>query len=108
MRFVFILSGFTGFLLVALTGFLADRAPDAVLRDAALGCLIAALLGRWFWRNLQNAVAQTAALRRATAEAAAEAEAAKTRPETRPGAAGASLTPASLSRPSPATAGAAR
>ena len=108
MRFVFIFSGFTGFLLVALTGFLAERAPDVVLRDAALGCLIAALLGRWFWRVLQNAVAQTAALRRAAAEAAAEAETAKARPDQRLGPAGPSPGAAALSRPASATATAAR
>ena len=108
MRFIFIISGFTGFALVALTGFLAERAPDVVLRDAALGCLIAALLGRWFWRVVQNAVAQTAALRRVAADAAAEAEAAKARPEPRAGSAAPSLPSASVARPSPATAAAVR
>lgn len=75
MRFIFIISGFAGFVLVALAGASAERAPELVLRDAALGCLFAAMLGRWFWRVVQNAVAQTAAARRAAAEAAAHAEA---------------------------------
>jgi hypothetical protein len=119
MRFVFIASGFVGFTLVALAGFSADRAADLILRDAAIGCVAGALIGRWFWTVVQNAVAQTAAERRKAAEAAAEAEAeaakaqraGKTKMDTRvPGASGspvpAPAPPATAGSRSPAPAGA--
>lgn len=73
MRFVFLACGFLGFALVAIGGFTADRAADLVLRDAALGCLAAALLGRWFWTVLVRALEQTVAARRAAEIAASEA-----------------------------------
>ena len=69
MRFAFLLSGAFGFLLVLAVGLASDRALDLVLRDAALGCLATAWLGRWFWRRLDHAFALTLAARRASAEA---------------------------------------
>lgn len=75
MRFAFLVSGVAGFLLVAVTGLSAGRALDLVLRDAALACLAAALVGRWFWRGLDRAFAQVLAARRAEAEAAEAAPA---------------------------------
>lgn len=77
MRFVVLTSGFLGFALVTLAGLSADRAFDVVLRDAAVGTIAAGMLGRWFWRVLQNAAVATASQRRAEAERAAAAEAAK-------------------------------
>ncbi len=100
MRFVFLTFGFLGFALVALAGFSAHRAPDLVLRDAAIGCVVAALLGRWFWRVLQNAAIQTANARRAAAEAAAEAEAAQNRKDVRTAAVAAANAAAATPRPS--------
>ena len=52
MKALFLAGGFAGFALCALAGFLAGRAPDLILRDAAIGCLAGALLVRWFWRVL--------------------------------------------------------
>jgi hypothetical protein len=52
MRFVFLCGGILGFVLAALTGWLADRAPDRILLDAALGCLVGAGLFRWLWTVL--------------------------------------------------------
>lgn len=95
MRFVFLMFGGAGFLLVALAGWSASRTPELVLRDAAVGCLVAAVVGRWFWSVLQHAVAQTAAARRAVADAAAaaEAEANKGKADARLASAQAALSP---------------
>ena len=73
MKFVFLAGGFAGFLLTLLTGFLAGRAPDLVLRDAAFGCLAGALLFRWFWSVFVKALTEAVAVKRAAAEAAAAA-----------------------------------
>lgn len=83
MKFAFQVGGCAGFLVVAATGYLADRAMDLVLRDAAIGCLIGALLFRWFWTVLVKAFDQTLyAKRLAEAEAAAHAAAEKATPVT--------------------------
>lgn len=77
MKFAFLAFGALGFAIVAVAGMSAGRAPDLVLRDAALGCLVMAIAGRRFWRVLDRAFAETIAARRATAEAeAAQAAAA--------------------------------
>ena len=80
MKFVFLAGGFAGFFLTLLTGFLAGRAPDLVLRDAALGCLAGALLFRWFWSVFVKALTEAVALKRAAAEAAAAAAEAASAP----------------------------
>ena len=80
MKFVFLAGGFAGFLLTLLTGFLAGRAPDLVLRDSALGCLVGALLFRWFWSVFVKALTEAVALKRAAAEAAAAAAEAASAP----------------------------
>ncbi len=49
MKFAFLSGGFLGFALVTVAGFTAGRSADLVLRDAALACLIGALVLRWFW-----------------------------------------------------------
>lgn len=74
MRYVFLFSGACGFLLVAAVGFSAERSFDLVLRDAAIGCLVSALVGRWFWSVMDSAFAATVAVRRAAAEAEAATE----------------------------------
>jgi hypothetical protein len=75
MKTLFLAGGFAGFALCALAGFLAGRAPDAILRDSAIGCLAGALLVRWFWRVLQHGFHETLrARRRASQEAAAAAQ----------------------------------
>jgi hypothetical protein len=76
MRSIFLLGGFIGFSLVAVTGWLSDRSVDLVLRDAALGALGCAFLLRWFWGTWINAIVHTVKLKREAAAAAAEAEAA--------------------------------
>lgn len=86
MKFAFLAGGFAGFALAALAGFSADRDADLILRDAAIGCLIGAVLFRWFWSMMLKALFETATARRAAAAnlsnaaaAAPEAETAKTK-----------------------------
>ena len=73
MKFIFLAGGFAGFFLTMLTGFIAGRAPDLVLRDAAIGCLAGALLFRWFWSVFVQALTEAVVARRAATEAAAAA-----------------------------------
>jgi len=69
MKSIFLAGGFAGFLLVALCGFFARRAPDRVLLDSAVGCLIGALLFRWFWTILVRGIRETILIRHAAATA---------------------------------------
>jgi hypothetical protein len=78
MKSLFLAGGFAGFALSSLAGFLAGRAPDLILRDAAIGCLIGALLVRWFWGVLLRGFHETLVARRHAAEAAAAQESART------------------------------
>jgi len=94
MRFAFLCFGAVGFALVAITGYSADRPIDLVLRDAAVACLVTALVGRWFWRVLDSAFAETVAARRAAAAAAAEAEEAAAKASPAPSALSAKSMPA--------------
>jgi divalent metal cation (Fe/Co/Zn/Cd) transporter len=76
MKFAFLAGGFLGFALVALAGFTAGRSADLVLRDAALACLVGALVLRWFWSVVIRAFADAMEQRRRDAAAAHEAQAA--------------------------------
>lgn len=80
MKFVILVFGALGFAVVAIAGFSAGRQPDLILRDAALGCLVTAMAGRWFWCVLDSAFTETVVARRACAAEAAAAEAAKPTP----------------------------
>ena len=71
MKFVFLAGGVAGFLLAAIAGFLADRAADRIFLDAALGCLVGALLFRWFWTVLVRGIRETILIRHAASTAAA-------------------------------------
>jgi len=70
MKFVFLAGGLAGFLLAAAAGFWADRAPDRIFFDAALGCLFGALLFRWFWTVLVRGIRETILIRHAATLAA--------------------------------------
>ncbi len=72
MKFVFLAGGLAGFLLAAATGLLADRAPDRVLFDAAVGALVGGLLFRWFWTVLVRGIRETILQRHAAATATAK------------------------------------
>ena len=76
MKFAFLSGGFTGFALVTFVGLTAGRAPDLVLRDAALACFAGALLFRWFWSVVVKSFSEAVALKRAAAQAEEDAQAA--------------------------------
>ncbi|HEY0967442.1 MAG TPA: hypothetical protein VGD88_08640 [Opitutaceae bacterium] len=75
MKFVFLAGGSAGFALGAGTAFWAGREPDRILLDGAVGCLVGALLFRWFWTVLVHGIRETIVTRHAAAVAAAEAAA---------------------------------
>jgi len=60
MKLVFLIGGLIGFALVLVAGFSAERAPERVLRDAAIGCFAGAVLLRWLWSVLVQGLAQAA------------------------------------------------
>jgi len=49
MKFVFLSGGLFGFSVGLITSWLLDHAPDRVFLDASVGCLVGAVLFRWFW-----------------------------------------------------------
>ncbi len=73
MKFVFLLGGIAGFLCAALAGYAADRTADRIFFDASIGCLVGALLFRWFWTVLVRGIRETILARHAAATAAAAA-----------------------------------
>lgn len=77
MKFIFLLGGAAGFSLVAAVGCVAGHAADRVLFDAAAGCLVGALLFRWFWTVVVRAIRETVLHRREQAAAASAPTAAK-------------------------------
>ncbi len=79
MRYAFLIGGFIGFALTAAAGFLADRPGEIVFRDAAISCVVAAFLFRWFWSVVVKAFIEAAHLRRQQA-----AQPAKTGEESSP------------------------
>ncbi len=74
MRFIFLLGGLCGFSLASASSWLADAGPDRILLDGVLGCLVGALLFRWFWGVLLRGVRETITIRQ---QALAAAEAAR-------------------------------
>jgi len=59
MKFIFITGGLIGFLTASVTDWLMDRGPDRIFFDGAAGCLIGALLLRWFWSVVIRGVRET-------------------------------------------------
>ena len=76
MRFIFLVGGFVGFLLVTVTGLMADRNIDLVLRDASIAALAGAVLFRWFWAIFIKLLSQAVRSKRAARQAAEDAAAA--------------------------------
>jgi hypothetical protein len=74
MKFVFLLGGLAGFLVAAGTDLLSGRAADRILFDGAVGCLVGALLFRWFWNVLVNGLRQTLLNRQAEMTAATKSK----------------------------------
>ena len=74
MKFIFISGGLIGFLTAAVTDWYMDRGPDRIFFDGAAGCLIGALLLKWFWGVVIRGIRETYIAKQA---AAAQVEAAK-------------------------------
>jgi hypothetical protein len=74
MKFIFLLGGLTGFVTAIVAGWSADRAPDAILFDAMVGCLVGAVLFRWLWVVALRGMRETAVVRQQAAEAKPEAK----------------------------------
>ena len=49
-----------------------DHEPDRILFDGAVGCLVGALLFRWFWTVLVRGIRETILQRHAAATATAK------------------------------------
>ena len=77
MKFVFLSGGFAGFLTGGVTSLSLDHSPQRTLLDAAIGCLVGAMLFRWFWNVLVGGIRDTLVLRQEAAAAAAAAAAPK-------------------------------
>jgi hypothetical protein len=72
MKFVFLLGGFAGLLTTGAASYWADHEPDRILFDGAVGCLVGAMLFRWFWTVLVGGIRETILQRHAAATAAAK------------------------------------
>ena len=71
MRYIFLFGGVLGFAIAAVTSWSCERAPDRILLDGAVGCLVGALLFRWFWTVLLRGLRETILIRQKAAAAAA-------------------------------------
>ncbi len=74
MRYAFFIGGFIGFTATAAAGFLAGRPSEIVFRDAAISCVVAAFLFRWFWSVVVKAFVEAAHQRRQQAAQSAKAD----------------------------------
>ncbi len=78
MKFIFLAGGFSGFVLAGLGSYWAGHQADRILFDGAAGCLVGALLFRWFWTVLVGGIRETILARNAATAAATAAAAAAT------------------------------
>ena len=69
MKFVFLTGGLAGFLSASAGSFWAGHAADRVFFDGAIGCLVGALLFRWFWTVLVRGIRETILSRQAATPA---------------------------------------
>ena len=74
MKFVFLLGGLAGFLTGAGTAFFSGLSADRLLLDGSVGCLIGALLFRWFWTVLVSGLRETLLNRHAASAVPAKAK----------------------------------
>lgn len=72
MKFVFLAGGLAGFLATSAASLWAGHEPDRIFFDGAVGCLVGALLFRWFWTVLVRGIRETIHIRNAAATAAAK------------------------------------
>lgn len=59
MKFIFLSGGLIGFVLGLVTSWLFDHPADRVFLDAAVGCLVGAILFRWFWSIVLSGLRET-------------------------------------------------
>ncbi|PTX90915.1 hypothetical protein [Opitutus sp. ER46] len=76
MKFVFLAGGFAGFLVTGCASYWAGHQPDRIFFDGAVGCLVGAMLFRWFWTILVRGIRETIIARNAATAASAAANAA--------------------------------
>lgn len=74
MKFVFLSGGLAGFLASGAGSLLAGHQPDRAFFDGAVGCLVGAILFRWFWTVLVRGIRETILARQAAAASAAAAK----------------------------------
>jgi hypothetical protein len=72
MKFVFLSGGFAGFLAAGAASFWTGHQADRIFLDGAVGCLVGALLFRWFWTVLVRGIRETILARHAAATTAAK------------------------------------
>lgn len=70
MRFIFLIGGLSGFVLAGSSSWLADCGPGRIFLDAACGCLVGALLFKWFWSILIQGFRETLVARQKAAATA--------------------------------------
>lgn len=71
MKFVFLLGGFAGLITTGGASYFTGHQADRILFDGAVGCLVGALLFRWFWTVLVRGIRETIMQRHAAATALA-------------------------------------
>lgn len=79
MRFIFLLGGMSGFAIAGAASWYADNGAKRIFFDAACGCLVGALLFRWFWTVVLAGLRETVHARHKAALAAQAAEPKPTR-----------------------------
>jgi uncharacterized membrane protein YccC len=80
MRFVFLLGGLSGFAITGAASWYSDSGAGRIFFDAACGCLVGALLFRWFWTVLLGGLRETVHARHKAAQAAQAAQATEPKP----------------------------
>lgn len=74
MRFIFMLGGLAGFAVAGATSWYSESGANRIFFDAACGCLVGALLFRWFWSVLLVGLRETVHARHKAVQAAQAAE----------------------------------
>jgi hypothetical protein len=69
MKFVFLAGGFVGFIAGMGGSYWVGHQPDRIFFDGAAGCLVGALLFRWFWSVLVRGIQETLLARHAASAA---------------------------------------
>ena len=69
MKYIFLSGGFAGFLIAGAGSYWAGHEADRVFFDSAVGCLVGAILFRWFWTVAVRGIRETILARHAAAAA---------------------------------------